>query len=362
MKILFHPPKSNNDYINLLIAHLEKEGIQIINKENNSDLSFILKALFGSKKNFPKLMHLNWIEENAALPGIKAKIKCKLLMILFKIYKKSGGKIVWTLHNSKSHKQNAINQDKFISQLLKLTDLVLIHTKQSQMILNYFDYNKEILYVPIGNYYETMSQHLLPKNLSPKKPTFFYFGTIAPYKGISRLLEIWNNDSIRTRANLIVWGKPNNEIDSNELMQLARRNESVLLKLDYIDDKTLAYEFSKCDIAIFPFNKDSMQNSASAIMALTCATPVLTSEFGYMLDIKEEPFVFTYDYCNEFEHRESLMSMILKVISIWEEDSTSLVNLGKQAQSFALKYLDWNNIIKEIVNKYELIVGDKNEN
>lgn len=361
MDIIFYPPKNEiNDYIKLIISGLESNGVNVINKLISNDFSLFMRAIF--TKNRPKIMHLNWIEDNASKKGIKSHIKCFALLCFFRLYKKLGGKIVWTLHNAKSHDINSQDQRRFIKKFLKLVDLVVIHTKESYSILDSYNYeHTKILYVPIGNYDTTIHNYLtFPKEYKEhKKMNFFYFGTIAPYKGIPRLIQVFNDSYIKENANLLIWGKPNKDMNINELMSLVRGNDSIIAHFKYIDTEALCEEFNNTDIAIFPFNKESMQNSGSIIMALTCATPVLVPLFGYIKDIKSKDFVFSYDYELVDEHTIKLKNKIIEVIDLWKKDPNYFVDLGNKARRFAVDELDWNQITSKIADKYNSILKEE---
>ena len=361
MNIVFYPPKSSsNDYIQQIVKSLESKGINVCNSSWNGDFILGARTLLSKKKTMPKIMHLNWIEENANDSSFKAKVKCKLLISFFKLYKNKGGKIIWTMHNAKSHNPTANDQTKFIQTILSLTDLVMVHNNESKAILmNNYGYPKEkIFFVPIGNYSKTMCLFDLQKDFTNRKPIFLYFGTISYYKGIKKLLEVFNDAFIQNNAELYVCGKVSDQKLEDDIIRIGGGNKSIHLNLTRISDEELAKHFRKAAFAIFPFEKESMQNSSSAIMALTCATPIIIPLFGYIKDISNKSFVKSYDYNNEKEQISELKEKVIESIEMYLNDKSYLLQISNEAKIFAEKELDWDLIGNEIVKHYKILVKD----
>ena len=94
-----------------------------------------------------------------------------------------------------------------------------------------------------------------------------------------------------------------------------------------------------------------MQNSGAMIQAFSNAKPVIISEFGYVVDIREKSFVFSYDYNSPESEKRKLLAQINNTINKKEE----LKNLGILAKEFADTELNWNLIGKKIVKVYKNI-------
>lgn len=94
-----------------------------------------------------------------------------------------------------------------------------------------------------------------------------------------------------------------------------------------------------------------MQNSGAMIQAFSNGKPVIISEFGYVLDIKDKDFVFSYNYNNPESEKRELMAQINNAVSKKEQ----LKSLGVLAKEFADTELNWNMIGKKIVEAYKNI-------
>lgn len=359
MKIIFYPPKSNsNDYIQEIVNSIRNNDVDIINLNWNSDLKFAFYILFCSKKKMAKIMHLNRIEENANSNNIKARFKCWLLLRMLRFYKNKGGKIVWTMHNLKSHVEGANDQTIFIHNLLDFCNLVMVHNSESSSILQRkYNYpNDRIFNVPIGNYCRLMDNFPLKKAIVETKPVFLYFGTISKYKGILNLIECFDDLYIKNNSILYVCGSVSDLELKKEIVTKSKSNKSINLVLERVSDSDLMKYFNISSFAIFPFDKESMQNSSSAIMALTCATPIIIPLFGYIRDIKNQDFVFSYDYTDKDSLIFNLKEIIKKCIILFKNDKDYILQLSKKARDFAVSELNWNAISKDIVSHYKNII------
>lgn len=361
MKIAFYPPKSKvNPYINLLVNSLKKNGCEVVNENISNDFAF-LKICLGKKKERPDLIHLNWIEENAASKSLLSKIKCRLFLLFFKLYKLRGGKIVWTMHNSKSHNLKG-NQEKFISRFLSFVDIVMVHCSESINILQQkFNFPaKKTFFVPNGNYCSLMEDFNNHKqNEIHDKINLLYFGLISPYKGVFHLINAFSNEYINKNCNLIICGKPNTDELKIEIIKKCESIKQITLDLNYVSDEKLAQYLAGCDFVVLPFEKESMQNSSSAIMAFSCGKPVIIPKFGYINDISDKPFVITYDYDTYDNHDKELLSVLTKVVNSFSRKKEEVNNLGGQAKEFAIKELDWNSIGKKIVSNYKNVIYEE---
>jgi hypothetical protein len=108
MKIVFSPKSnSGNYYAEMITTALEKRGVEVY---SFGDILKKVSLLFSIK-----VIHLNWFEDLQGESSIKIVLsffKKVLILCLFKCLDK---KIVWTMHNKMSHRQEYI-----FSQLLLL--------------------------------------------------------------------------------------------------------------------------------------------------------------------------------------------------------------------------------------------------
>lgn len=356
MDIIFYPPYSDsNDYINLFVNSLESNGCRVINKAWNGDIKLILYSMLKVISHKNVIFHFNWLEDNAARKGLLARIKCELLLIFFKIFGLCGGKLVWTMHNARSHNEDNRYQEYFIKRMLKYISLVVVHCSESIEILqlNYGYSEKKILFVPHGNYCSVIKQYPSEKNKNYNKFRILYFGSISYYKGVEKLIKAFNCDFLNENAELVICGKVNDTLLEDRIRLCARQNVNIKLDLRYISNEELGAYISSCDAIVLPYEKESMQNSGSAILAISCGKPIIIPVFGYIKDILDKDFVFSYDYSDESDQIIKLRMKMQEICSIYINNPKIIYNAGCNAKLFAERELDWDTIVKRIIEYYK---------
>ncbi len=364
INIIFKPCYSqNNSYLKQIVNALEENSVYIINKNKQNKilkrLIILIKFIFGSHK---KIIHYNWIENITQNRTLKSRLKIKLLLLKADILHILGIKICWTMHNSIPHNcTDIVFAEHFIKRWLSRVDMVVVHCRDSMnLLVNKYTYNEnKILFVPHGAYKinsinQSKKNELVHKyGIHTGDIVFLYFGVISEYKNIPLLLETFSGLQ-DTNRKLILAGKIDGSIESQ--MQYKIRLQcsqltNVILDERFIPEEEISTIFSLCDIVILPYDKTSMQNSGAMIQAFSNGKPVIIPEFGYVLDIKEKDFVFSYDYNSPESEKRELMIQINNAVNRKDE----LKSLGILAKEFADTELNWNLIGKKIVEAYKNI-------
>ncbi len=362
--VIFKPCNSpDNPYLQEITEALEKNGVTILNKSiKNRHLEFlyILNRFIFCKGN--RIVHCNWIENIARNKTLKSRFKVVVSLIKADILHILGIKICWTMHNSIPHNcTDIVFAEHFIKRWLSRVDMVVVHCRDSMnLLVNKYTYNEnKILFVPHGAYKinsinQSKKNELVHKyGIHTGDIVFLYFGVISEYKNIPLLLETFSGLQ-DTNRKLILAGKIDGSIESQ--MQYKIRLQcsqltNVILDERFIPEEEISTIFSLCDIVILPYDKTSMQNSGAMIQAFSNGKPVIIPEFGYVLDIKEKDFVFSYDYNSPESEKRELMIQINNAVNRKDK----LKSLGILAKEFADTELNWNLIGKKIVQAYKNI-------
>lgn len=362
--IIFKPCYSQtNSYLQEIVDALEKNKVNIINKNQQEKilekLVIFIKFIFSSNK---RIVHCNWVENITRNKTMKSRFIAKILLLKADILHILGIKICWTMHNSMPHDcTDVVFAEKFINRWLLRVDMVVVHSRDSMnLLVNKYRYNEnKILFVPHGAYKinsinQSKKNELVHKyEIHTGDIVFLYFGVISEYKNIPLLLETFSGLQ-DTNMKLILAGKIDGSIESQ--MQYKIRLQcsqltNVILDERFIPEEEISTIFSLCDIVILPYDKTSMQNSGAMIQAFSNGKPVIIPEFGYVLDIKEKDFVFSYDYNSPESEKRELMIQINNAVNRKDE----LKSLGILAKEFADTELNWNLIGKKIVEAYKNI-------
>lgn len=355
MRVIFYPPHSNsNDYVKLATEALESNDCEIINKRWEGDLNLILKSILSVLKNKKVIFHFNWLEENAAHKGAASFVKSRLILLFLYLFHILGGKVVWTMHNAKSHNGINARQDEFIRSFLKWTSLVIVHCTESAEILTkdyHFPENK-ILFVPHGNYCKSINNYVHDNNHKDSKVHFLYFGAISKYKGVPYLIKAFDCEYLHNNAELLICGKVNNDELKKRIEDSVEGIDNIKLKLHFLSDEELGSALAGCDATVLPYEKDSMQNSGSAIMSISAGKATVIPIFGYIKDIADKDFIISYDYKNKKEQVENLRNAMIEFCEKNKKDPDYAHRVGEEAKRFAVDELDWDNIMAKVAKRY----------
>lgn len=99
-----------------------------------------------------------------------------------------------------------------------------------------------------------------------------FFGLVRPYKGVEELVQAFHDlpgDTLELR----VVGSPETPALRRTVEELAAADPRVGLRLEYVDDDTLAEEVGAASLVVLPYRR--LHNSGAALLALSLDRPVL---------------------------------------------------------------------------------------
>jgi len=216
-------------------------------------------ALFGTYQVF----HVHWPEQlvRARQPLFK-RVKQWLFKLLMLRIRLSRIAVVRTLHNLHPHETGNAREEHLLAQLDAATDLKIRLNAATPMD------EKQGVTILHGHYMgrypgATVSDSELGRLLN--------FGLIRPYKGVERLLEVFQFMADNTLT-LRVVGKPT--ADLRTLVETAcTTDRRISSRLEFVADDVLASEIYRAELVILPYKE--MHNSGAILVALSLGRPVL---------------------------------------------------------------------------------------
>ncbi|MRI80827.1 glycosyltransferase [Aerococcaceae bacterium DSM 109653] len=359
MKVYFFPPTSPfNPYIDNVVAGLETNGSEIVNKNCSNKYAKLLSS-FSAMFKHTQIYHFNWIENNSAVDTKKNRLICASIFVWLRLMKIFGGNLVWTMHNKESHfsEGNKEFHYQFMEKLISRMDMILVHASETkQFLIEEYHYPEDqICFVPHGNY--------LPENKTEKptqlihdRLTILAFGMVNRYKNVPLLIRTFKGLELED-ADLLIVGKCDSKDPQlkQNIMDELNGEDHIIYDDRFVPEEEVGGIFGKCDIVVLPYDKQSMINSGAAIMAFSNAKPIIVSRFGSIKDIEDREFVYCYDYNTEEEHIRELGEAIKQTYSKWNKNKKILSSEGLEAYNYAKNDLSWNNIGRNIVECYEKI-------
>lgn len=363
MKVYFTPPSSkDNSHFEMFVQGLENNGAEVVNKKYKKGAFKKLVASYISWLKGARIFHLNFIEEYSSHKSMKSQLICGLIFLWLKSLHIMGGKLVWTMHNKESHhsKKQVDRQfhKSFMKKFISMMDLIVVYCSESKEILiNEYQYpDCKICLVAHGCF--ILAEKKRPVAISHDKLQILSFGLISRYKNIAMMVRAFIESNVQNVV-LTICGRCDDLNLSMELHKLVDGKPNIHFQEGFVPDEELDILFQNADIAIFPYEKDSMLNSGAVIMSFSQGKPAIVSEFGYIKDIAQKDFVFSYDYKDRSDHFKKLVDMFKRVEKEFVNDKALFERLGNEAYDFAHDCLDWNVICKKVVDYYRSVLSEK---
>ncbi len=318
----------NNPYIDNLAEALGKH-FSVLNRDLPSN-----KGVFDLFKYIRETDYflLNWIED---LPDKHMGfIQCLVFFILFPYIKIRGKKIVWTLHNKKSHtEKNTIIKSLLFKMLLNGSDAILTHAQEG---LNSIPEGTSKVYFP---HPVKSDKRPLPSSQAVVFDIIIW-GSIAAYKGIDSFLEFIRKNHDLNKYNILIAGKIIDDTLQKYLEQLSEQYNNITVLNRFIENAELDQLILKSKIILFSYHTKSVLSSGALMDSLFYGKVIIGPDAGAFKDLAEEKIVLTYgDY-------PELMQIIDQVIGS-EIDMQSLVRRTGEFlenntwESFARKFQDF---------------------
>ena len=274
----------------------------------------------------------NWYENvKTKREFIKKILKLYFLRILRK-------KILWVVHNKKSHlnisKNN--NEDKYNLALMKKLFIfsfkTIILCDETKNVLKDFLKSKytetKIVKIPHPNYIDF---YKIAKPVSKKTNclNFLFIGLIKRYKKIELLIDCFNKISDKNIF-LKITGKCTDESFEKELKSRII-NENITFDFNYIPNEQIPELIQENDIVLLPYSLESSLNSGVIFLAFSLGRTVCSSYIGSLKEYKDKDFFYEYTYSSNDEHVKNLTSTIKKIITDWNADKNILNIKGRKA-------------------------------
>jgi glycosyltransferase involved in cell wall biosynthesis len=279
-------------YQTLLAKALKSEGVEVLFSCGYHRV-FPIFMVIKTHVNPINVLHIHWLS-----PYLKGKNKLTKFIYASKflidvlLTKWLGVKVVWTIHNYISHDSHFPELEKWIQQLLfKLVDRIIFHSfaalKDISQIYQFDNGKAEV--IPHGHYREMYhseidkveARKILELPLSGR--IYLNLGWLRPYKGIERLLQVFqeNREFLRD-STLLIAGQALDKVYAQKLAKQAQNTEGVILHTDFIEDEKIHLFFSAADVVVLPFER--ILTSGSLILAMSYGKPIIAPRTSVILE------------------------------------------------------------------------------
>lgn len=293
----FPMPNPDTYYFWLYYQHLEKYGYNLVDtRGQNFDCEWV-------QHNSPRIqiIHFHW----PAYIYSDKNFTCfvQKLISFFKAIreaKRSGYKILWTIHNLFPHERNNIVLE-YIGRIIlaTLADVVFVHFAQAKKrVSQLFGRTKNVEIIPHGTFSLVFKNNCSKAEartaLGIASHSFVYllFGPIRPYKGIEKAIEAFKLLNIPDSV-LVIAGRPSDTKLSEFIAMESENNVSIKSFLRFIEEDEVQTFFNATDIVLLPYN--NVFTSGNLFLALTFNKAVVAPDTGIISEVVDESFGIKYD-------------------------------------------------------------------
>lgn len=315
------------------------------------DLSYV--RLFTRRVD---VVHLHW-PELTFLTGRSWRVLARMLLFragLRVARLRNGTKLVWTVHNVASHERRATPALRAmhhrllveeVDGLLSLTEGGLAAARQAFPELA----ERPAAVTPHGHYrddYDFGATRLQARQrLGIRQDAMLVasVGMIREYKNVPALVRtVVSGDA---DVVLVVAGKPASAALADEILAAADGDPRVVLDLAFQSDQAIATWLRAADLVVLPYR--AIQNSGSAVLALSADRPVVVPALGAMRELQDAVGSdWVHCYAGEFDDGELARSVA------WAAS-------GARVDRAPLDRLDWDVIANETAAFYRRVRGDR---
>jgi glycosyltransferase involved in cell wall biosynthesis len=239
--------------------------------------------------------HLHWPTDIVNYKNVgSAMVRLVKLWLALKLARSKKIRIFWTAHELRPHERDHAMLERIFWRIFlpNVDGIICMSVVGRRELLARHPKAKSIriFVIPHGHYRgaypDVMSRDEARRVLKIDPNTFVaaYIGQIRPYKGIPRLIRCFTEAKI-DNAGLLIAGMAISKAIITEVEQAAALDSNVKFFPGFVDQGDVQTFLRASDLVILPYIE--IQNSGSAILALSFDRPVLVPAQGALVELSE---------------------------------------------------------------------------
>lgn len=298
------------------------------------------------------IWHIHWPELVINTPSyLMASLRARAFLSLLEVARKKGIKIVWTVHNLRSHERfHPKLEERFWEHFLNMIDAhISLTVKGQEELFKTYPQLRHVpgFVIPHGHYRDVYPNEISREQarallgIPEDSKVILFIGQIRKYKNIPSLIKAFA-ELPEKNARLVIAGKPVDKELASHLLKLTKHDNRIIIHPRFIPPEEVQVYLNSADLVVLPYS--DILNSGSALLALSFDRPVLGPAKGSMVELREsvgKEWVMLY--------KGELNTKMLSAALQWaiSEDR------GKQAP---LDKFEWNRVARDTLKAYKEIL------
>jgi glycosyltransferase involved in cell wall biosynthesis len=276
------------------------------------------------------IFYYNWIENARSVRQIA--LFCVFALTL-KVLRK---KLVWTHHNALPHWGDARFGRTWIWLLSRLSDVVVIHTRESLPLLGLGGENPRVL----SYFHPPFAQELAPERDVRREYDLLIWGAMRPSKGVEEFLAFLKRagklDTVRVKIVGQFAGASGARTFERWLTEF--RGAGIEIENRFVSPAELDELHRKSRFVFFAYTGESVLNSGALMTSLHRGTPIIGPRVGAFQELGQSGLIQLY---SRFEDVLALVA---------SRDDTTAIYPRERIERF-LKSHSWDGFSKALAER-----------
>ena len=288
MRVLAFPAfasRSNNPYTSSLYDALSALGVSVHEYRASS-------AWLGRYDVF----HVHWPEVPLNRSRLTSRFDARLFLLGVDALRARGAKVVWTVHNLRSHTQRFPEREaRFFEAFTRRIDgfVALSRSGEAAARQSFPALARLPGFVIPHHHYRGVYEDRLSRvearrelGVSRDAKLLLFFGQLLAYKNVPSLVRAARAVPASEGVELLIAGRPKTEADARELEQASAGDPRIRLELGFVQPERAQLYFRAADLVVLPYKE--ILNSGAALLSLSFDRPVLLPELGACRELAEQ--------------------------------------------------------------------------
>jgi glycosyltransferase involved in cell wall biosynthesis len=242
------------------------------------------------------VVHVHWPEVPLNRDGLTSALQARWFLTLIDALRRRGGKLVWTVHNLRSHEQRFPGREaEFFRKFVERVDAFITLGRSGEAAVRgrFPELGARPGFVIPHHHYRgayadrvTRLEARRELGVADDARVLLFFGQILGYKNVPTLVRTVRQLDPARPVTLLVAGRPKTPADEAELRAAAAADPRIRLDLGFVAHERAQHYFRAADLVVLPYRE--ILNSGAAVLALSFDRPVLLPELGACRELGEQ--------------------------------------------------------------------------